>query len=716
MAQPARFHLLSASVQLSLRVTEQGKLMLSYFGVRLAEADEALVAPACEWPLASTDFDSRGLWGNYSGEFAYHFILPDGTLGWDPRVVCAEQAGAGEFSAVLADPRYSDLVLTLRLSLSAEGVLTLSPTLYNGTAGEVTILRALSAALPLRAEQGYYLTSFRGGWSGENLFMEEAPVARGCMVSCGSTTGVKCAQEGTPAFVLGLGAPAQEEQGNVLLGALAWSGNYTLSFKHSTYGQLFCGMGHDFSHAPHRLGAGESLVLPDALLVFSDRGKGEASRRLHRHLREHVIPRGQETRRILLNSWEGVHFDVDEATLHAMMQQSADLGAELFVLDDGWFGKRKDDTSSLGDWTPDADKLPHGLAELTEHAQRVGIDFGLWMEPEMISPVSELYAAHPELAQTLPGITPREERHQLVLDLANPAADPAGRVAAVLDTAPGISYVKWDCNRKMSDTGSAYLPADRQGNLFFDSVRRYYDGLARLRTAHPAVTLQCCSAGGGRLDLGAAAYHEEFWLSDNTDAHDRLRMQWAASHFFPANALGCHVTAVPNCYTGRETSLKFRFDVALMGRLGLELDPRTLTPADRTALRERIALAKRLRPIVQLGELYRLVSPFAGPDCAVLYRYGKQVLVLAYTTERAYTDQQVALPLRGLNPRTRYRLEELAADETGRHCLIPADVPLTGSYLLQRGLPLRWTRSHQSCVVLLTEVGNHTEFCACEKA
>lgn len=704
MSAASHYHLLSDAVQLSLRVTERGKLMLSYFGARLAEADEAFVSPACEWPLASTDFDSRGLWGNYSGEFAYHLILPDGTLGWDPQVQGAEQAGAGEASFVLADPRYPKLQLDVEVALNAESVLTLTSTLRNGTGANVTVLRALSAAFPLRAEQGYYLTSFRGGWSGENLFMEEAPIARGCTVSCGSTTGVKCAQEGTPGFVLGLGNDAQEEEGEVILGALAWSGNYTLSFKHSTYGHLFCGMGHDFSHAPHLVGPWEELHLPKAVLVYSDRGKGEATRRLHRHLRAQVIPRGGETRRILLNSWEGVHFDVDEATLHAMMEQSADLGAELFVLDDGWFGKRKDDTSSLGDWTPDADKLPHGLAALTEHAQRVGIDFGLWMEPEMICPVSELYTAHPELAQTLPGITPREERHQLVLDLANPAADPAGRVSAVLDTAPGISYVKWDCNRKMSDTGSAHLPADRQGNLFFDSVRHYYDGLAQLRAEHPAVTLQCCSAGGGRLDLGAAAYHEEFWLSDNTDAHDRLRMQWAASHFFPANALGCHVTAVPNCYTGRETSLKFRFDVALMGRLGLELDPRTLTDADRAALRERIALAKRLRPIVQLGELYRLVSPFAGPDCAVLYRQGKEILILAYTTERPYTDQQTTIPLRGLKTHARYRLSELAPDETGTHCLLPADTPLSGDYLLTRGLPLRWTRPHQSCVLLVTEL------------
>lgn len=703
-------HLLSPHVQYSFRVNERRKLLLCYIGTPLAAPDDALIAPACEWPLAATDYDARGLWGNYSGEHALHVRLADGTLGWDLQVTQAEvNPAADTLHASLADPRYPAVVLALTLHLTAEGVLTAAAEIRNGGAGSVELLRAYSLAFPLRAGGAagspYYLTTFRGGWAGENLFMEEQAIARGTTVSVGSTTGIKCAQEGTPGFLLALGGPAQEESGEVLLGALAWSGNYELSFKHSTYGQLYCGMGHDFAHAPHRLDGGQTLVLPTAVLVYSACGAGDATRRLHRHLRQRVIPRGTETRRILLNSWEGVHFDVDEATLTAMMQQSADLGAELFVLDDGWFGKRKDDTSSLGDWYPDEEKLPHGLPYLTAEAARIGIDFGIWMEPEMVCPRSELYARNPEQAVHLPQLTPREERHQLVLDLSDPAVDAAAKVSAVLYSAPQISYVKWDCNRKMSDTGSAYQSAAAQGNLFFDYIRNYYAGMERLRKEHPAVTIQCCSAGGGRLDLGAAAYHEEFWLSDNTDAHDRLYMQWAASYFFPANAVGCHVTVSPNLYTGRETSLKFRFDVALMGRLGLELDPRTVPAEQKGEIKARIALAKRLRPLVQQGELYRLASPYAtqGRSCAVLYRCGGCALVLAYTAERPYTDQQEVLPLCGLNPAALYKIEELAPDSTGTHCLLPTEKPLRGDYLLQHGLPLRWTRPHQSCVLLLEE-------------
>ena len=696
-----RYHLRTDDVQVSLRCTEAGKLVLTHLGAPLAVPDDAFTAPACEWPLASTDFDSRAQWGNFSGEFAYHLRLPDGTLGWDLRAVEVLQ-DANTLTARLADPRHPALVLTLTLRLWENGVLTQDATLSNGTEGRVEILRALSAALPMRARE-YHITTFRGGWAGEN-YMREQELLPGNTLSAGSTTGIKCAQEGTPGFVLALDSPAQEECGSCILGALAWSGNYTLSFKHSTYGHLFTGMGHVFSHAPHVLEAGDEITLPTAVLVFSAHGKGDTSRRLHRHLRKHVIPRGEETRRILLNSWEGVHFDVDETTLQAMMQRSAELGVELFVLDDGWFGKRKDDTSSLGDWEPDAEKLPHGLAALTACAQECGIDFGIWMEPEMVSPQSNLYAENPALAVQLPGIHPREERHQLVLDLANPAVSPAAMVSAVLDSAPGISYVKWDCNRKLSDTGSTHLPADMQGNLFFDYIRRYYGGMRQLREQHPGVTFQCCSAGGGRLDLGAAAFHEEFWLSDNTDPHDRLFMQWSALHFLPANAIGCHVTASPNLYTGRETSLKFRFDVALMGRLGLELDPRAIAEADLEEIRARIALAKELRPIVQLGEPYRLVSPYEGPDCALLYRRGSEALLLCYTTERPYTDQHTRIRPVGLNPAARYTVEELLPGKEGPRCPLQGQC-IGGDTLLHTGVPIHWNRPHQSCVLRLRECG-----------
>ena len=537
-------HFLTRHNQFTLRVSDNGKLQFCYLGPRLACADDALAAPAAEWPLMATDFDSRGRWGNHSGEYALHLRYADGTQGCDLQLVSCKLQKAGAVFT-LADPRHPELEVQLELRVfEEEDIYVLTPLLTNRGSGSITILQADSAALPLQAA-AYHLSSFRGGWSGEN-YLQEQHIARGNTIIVGSTTGIKTAQEGTPGFLLSLGGPAQEENRPCLLGALAWSGNYELSFKHSSYGHLYLRMGHDFAHSPYTLAAGAGITLPGAILAYSHSGAAHASRCMHRYLRHHVLPHGQETRRTLLNSWEGVHFDVHEITLREMIQRTAELGVELFVLDDGWFGKRDDDTSSLGDWEPDTAKLPGGLQPLCDFARSCGIDFGLWMEPEMVCPRSNLYTAHPEWAIRLPGIAPREERHQLVLDLANPATRIDEPVRRTLSTNPGISYVKWDCNRKMSDTGSTHLPPELQGNLFFDYISNYYSLMRRLRQEFPQVTFQCCSAGGGRLDCGAAAFHEEFWLSDNTDACDRLRMQWAASYFFPANAIGCHVTAVPN--------------------------------------------------------------------------------------------------------------------------------------------------------------------------
>lgn len=695
-------HLFTRHCQLSLRTDEAGRIQLSYFGRRLQAPDDAFLHPACEWPLIPTDAEERGAPGNHSGESVLHVILPHGTRSLMLRATSCRQE-ENRLLLTMEDDDVPGLQILLTLTAWEENdVVEMQYSLLNRTEGDITVLRADSCGLALKASS-YHLTSFRGAWSGENELHEEE-IQCGNTLCLQSTTGIRTAQEGIPGFLLSLDAPAQEESGDCLLGALCWSGNYELRFKHSVYGHLFLSMGHAFSQSPYLLERGRNLELPPCLLVFSSRGKGEASRCLHRHLRKQVLPHGEELRRSLLNSWEGVHFDIQEATLHALMEQASELGVELFVLDDGWFGHREDDTSSLGDWQPDRRRLPHGLSGLTEEATRRGLSFGLWIEPEMVNPDSGLFRRHPDWAIQFPGKARREERHQLVLDLTRPAVETyvLQTVSRLLTEHPGIRYVKWDCNRSISDAGSTFLPPHRQGNLFFDYIAAYYRIMRMLRRDFPDVTFQCCSAGGGRLDLGAAAFHEEFWLSDNTDARERLRMQWAASHFFPPCALGSHVTVSPNLYTGRTCSLKFRVDVATCGRIGLELDPRRLTPEEKRELKERLSLALRLRPLVQQGELYRLLSPFSGSDCALLFRRGSQALLLAFTVERPFTHQHLLLPLKGLNPSSRYEVKELAPDETGRHCLLSHSCA-GGDYLMSHGLPIRWNCPLQSCVLLLTD-------------
>lgn len=643
-----------------------------------------------------TDYQSRTGYPrqHLSGEYALQLLFADGSMGFNPQLAswkCLENA----LVLTLADERHPDIRLTLRLQLHEEGVFTQQATLYNGTKGQLQLLRAYSATAVLQGSR-YHATTFRGVWAGEHS-MQEEEVMRGNTLCANACTGIKTAQEGTPGIIIATDTPAHEEYGHCLTAALAWSGNYTLAFTHNAQGQGFLGLGHDFAQAPYTLAPGQELELPQAVLLNSVAGKGDATRRLHRYLRRCVIPRGKQTRDCLLNSWEGVHFDVHEPTLREMMQRTAALGIEMFVLDDGWFGHRKDDHSSLGDWYPAPDKLPKGLKPLTDYAAAQGLKFGLWIEPEMICPDSDLYRAHPDWALQLPGIVPTEQRYQLVLNLARPevAGFVLQTVSDLLSSNPGIAYVKWDSNRMMTDVPHT--------NIYFDYINAYYRIMRELRLRHPNVVFQCCSAGGGRMDLGAAQFHEEFWLSDNTDAHDRLRMQWSATHFFPANAVGAHVTASPNLYTGRRSTLKFRFDVALAGRLGFELDPRSLNAEEEAEIRARLALAKGLRQLVQLGDVYRLVSPYESTDCALLYTNGQQALLLAYTTERAFTQQHIRIQLRGLQADALYTIEELLPD-TPKFLCPQAGAQLTGAELMSSGLPICWNRPLQSVCIRFSPI------------
>lgn len=641
-----------------------------------------------------TDYQSRVEYPtqHLSGEYALQLLFPDGSIGLHPQLSSFRTENE-QLVITLADNRYPQLLIELQAELTKEGIYTQNVTIHNGLEVPVLLLRAASLTLVQQAS-AYHVTTFRGVWAGEHM-MQEEDVQCGNMLTAASATGVKVAQEGIPAMLIALDESAREDHGACLLASLCHSGNYALNFTHNAHGKGFLAMGHDFATAPYHLAAGQSITLPQALVIHALRGKGDASRRLHRFLRRRVIPHGNRVGRTLLNSWEGIHFDIREDTICDIMQRTADLGIDMFVLDDGWFGKRQDDTTSLGDWEPDSTRLPRGLQPLIEQAQKLNISFGLWMEPEMISPDSGLYRKHPDWAIQLPRITPTRQRHQLILNLTRPEVEEyvQSAVARILQEYPGITYIKWDCNRMITDAPCC--------NLYFDYITAYYRIMKRLRTDFPHVTFQCCSAGGGRMDHGAAQYHEEFWLSDNTDAYDRLRMQWSASHLFPANSIGAHVTVSPNLYTGRATPLKFRFDVALAGRLGFELDPRQLSDEDAYEIRERIALYRKLAPLTQLGDVYRICSPYEGTDCALLYTDNTQALLLAYTTERCFTHQHTRFKLRGISENTHYHLAELMPDSTGKHCPVDDGI-ISGYELIHNGLPIRWNRPMQSVVILLT--------------
>lgn len=706
------FHFATARTQMSFRVADGGQLLLCYYGARLECPEDAFLAPAAEGPFYPTELDSRAAWGNMSGEYALDIVQPDGMRSaqllytgheWEKR------DGVQRLVFTLKDPVYP---VEIRLRLTAHedsDVFEQEVSIVNMGKAPVFLHRAASGCLRMRGSS-YRAVTFRGAWAGESLLREEE-IACGNTLCVASETGTRAAQEGTPGFLLSLDGAASEESGRVVLGALAWPGNYELSFKHAPDGSLFARAGLT-TPVPFLLGAGKALSLPRLLLSYSNRGKGRASRNFHRWARAYGIRDGSVCRPTVLNSWEGAYFSFDEELLHRMMADAADLGIETFVLDDGWFANkypRDNDGAGLGDWETNRAKLPHGLQGLAEKARSLGLRFGLWVEPEMVNPCSELFARHSEWVLQLPNRKLKEERHQLVLDLTNPEVRRfiLQTMDRLLTGHPGISYIKWDCNRKISDAGSTFLSPREQGNLAVAYAHGYEEIVGTLSKLHPGVTFQACASGGGRADYGTMRHHHEFWVSDNTDPVERLGMQWSLGHFFPAMAMGAHVTASPNHQTGRATPLKFRFDTAMSARLGFELQPGQLTDEERAFVREGLAVYQRLRPIVQLGDLYRLKSPFdGGPSCSLLYRLqdgGKERIVLfAWQWGRLYTDRTERILLHGVDPAKRYSVEEQNLDDAG--VLSPFHrKTISGVFLKDACFPLKWNKPVQSAVWLLTE-------------
>lgn len=707
------FHILTEACQMSFRVTPENFLLLSYFGKRFNNPNDAFTAPTAETTAYPTERDARSTRENRSGEYAVDAVQTDGMRSLDLRFETYEcehvSEGRVKHSFVLRDAAYPTAVRLCITANERENVFEEEVVIANGGTGAILLQRVDSGCLRVRSAQ-YYITTFRGCWAGESL-MHEEKLQYGNILSVTASSGTKAAQEGTPGFVLSLDESAREDSGCVLLGALAWSGNYDISFKHGIDHSLFLRGGVSLNGAPYRLEGGKTFTTPRLLLTFSNRGKGQASRNLHQWARKHGIRHGEGERAIVLNSWEAVYFDVNEPVLYDLIAKAGEIGAEVFVLDDGWFGTvypRNRDTAGLGDWVVNREKLPHGIEGLERAAAAAGIRLGLWIEPEMVNPYSELFVKHPEWVLQLPNRKLIEERNQLVLDLTNPTVRQyiLRTVDSLLSKHAGITYIKWDCNRKITETGSSRRPYS-QSNLFVDYVRGYEEIIAELTALHPRVTFQACSAGGGRADYGTLRHHDEFWVSDNTDPVSRLSMQWGIGHFFPSFSMGAHVTASPNHQTGRETPLKFRTDTAMSARLGLEWDLRLLSDAEWTQLRHALDTYKALRPIIHRGELWRIKSPSDGRSCSLLFHLkenGKECAVLfAWQWGLGYTEQDERLRLPALSVDKQFHTEELCPDETGIRSPL-AGCFVSGEYLVTVGLPLRWNRPLQSAVWRFTEV------------
>lgn len=605
-----------------------------------------------------------------------------------PATYVESPAEAETLEVDLRDEREgSSVAVTLSYTVFVgRDVIARSARIRNAGARPVALLRALSASLDLPSLYRHDLLTLPGAWARER-WVERVPLRSGAQWT-GSRRGASSHQS-HPFFAL-LEPGADETRGEARGFSLVYSGNHHGGAEVDQLFQTRALLGIHPDGFEWRLEAGEVFQTPEVVLAFSAAGLGGMSAQYHRLYRERLV-RGawrDRERPILINNWEATYFDFDAEKLVAIAKAAGGLGIELFVLDDGWFGKRNDDSSSLGDWVVDKNKLPSGLGDLGRRIEAEGLRFGLWFEPEMISPDSELYRAHPDWCLHIPGRARTEGRNQLVLDFSRPevVACIYEQVAAILRSAP-ITYVKWDMNRHLTEVGSAALPAERQGEVFHRHILGVYAFAERLVTEFPEVLVEGCSGGGGRYDPGMLHYTPQFWCSDNSDAISRLRIQHGTSLVYPLCTMGAHISAVPNHQVHRVTPMRTRGDVALAGQFGFELDLTALDEAELDEARDLTEQAKLTRHLLRHGDLHRLADPNTDRIAAwVIVSPEKDEAVATAVLTLAEPNWRLpALRLRGLDPAARYRCAHGPAGEW------------RGDELMQLGLPLTaLTRDFQS--------------------
>ncbi|MFR9787779.1 alpha-galactosidase [Streptomyces sp. MB22_4] len=568
----------------------------------------------------------------------------------------ASREGGGEGQGDELRLRFEDGGLAITLHYRMRGdVLERWVSLRNGGDASVELLRADAATWTLPDREGWRLSRLHGRWAAESR-LATAPLTYGEQI-IGSRRG-HTGHQHLP--WVALETDATEERGEVYGCALGWSGSWRIAVAQlpDARVQITGGAGYDDSGLL-LLAPGESYTTPVFAGLFTDGGFGGASRAWHAYQRAYVIPDAGRDRPVLFNSWEATGFGISARQQGGLARRAAAIGVELFVVDDGWFGARTDDSAGLGDWTPDPDRFPGGLTPLADQVHGLGMRFGIWVEPEMVNPDSDLYRAHPDWVQHQHGRRRTEFRNQLVLNLARHDVREYlwERLDALLCGTP-IDFVKWDFNRCFTDAGWPGEPYPQR--LWVDHVRAFYGLLDRLRAAHPGVAFESCSGGGGRIDLGVLGRTDQVWTSDNTDPLDRLAIQHGFSQLHPARVMAAWVTDSPNTQlNGRVSSLRFRFVSAMAGVLGIGGDLGRWSEEELAEAARWVGLYKEIRPLVQRGELYRLRPPTGGLG-AVQYVLGDESVVLAWLPAQRYGEPVPALRLRGLDPTASY-----ACPETG---------------------------------------------------
>jgi alpha-galactosidase len=665
------FRLDGGGVSYVFGVNTRGELQQLYWGGRLGAADSFPQAkPMPEWASFDSSYTNTPQeyvgWGaGLFNEPALKVTFADGNRDLVLHYESHVATGHG-FDVVLKDIA-RPIFVTLHYEMDpASGILARSATIENRGTDAVTVEQAAAAAWALPAGH-YTLNYLTGRWAGEWTLNQE-PVLHGARVieSRRGSTG----HQANPWFALQSGEP-DENHGDVWFGALGWSGSWRITVEQDQLDAVRVTGGFNPFDFGYVLKAGEKLETPVFYGGYAHDGLGGASRLLHRYELEHILPRTQATagqampkvRPVIYNSWEATEFRVNEAGQMALAEKAAALGIDRFVMDDGWFGQRKNDLAGLGDWYVNQEKFPQGLKPLIEKVHALGMDFGLWVEPEMVNPDSDLYRAHPDWVLHFPGRPESEQRHQLVLNLARP--DVRDYVLGFLDkllTENDIAFLKWDYNRNWSEPGWDQLPADEQKRVYVAFTENLYAILSELRKRHPKVEIESCSGGGGRVDLGILRYTDEVWPSDNTDPFDRLTIQDGFTYAYTPQVMMAWVTDSPHWLNKRTTSLSYRMLSSMQGSLGIGANIANWTPEENALAKRLIAAYHQVQPTIVQGALYRLISPRDGSEFSATQtvRADKgQSVVFAFihSTEKGHTFP--TLKLKGLDPAAEYALSAI---------------------------------------------------------
>ena len=698
------FRIDAADCTYSMGINDAGQVQTLYWGKRLAASDHLAAAHAgrspssFDPPINTTPQDYVAWGGGLYVEPDLKVTFPDGNRDLVLHYVSHRIDGDDLFLTMKDISR--EVYVTLEYQPDGEtGIVRRSATIENRTDGPVTIEQVFSATWNLPRGTDYRLRYLTGRWAAE-WNVQEQPIHPGKTVleSRRGSTGA----QNSPWFAIDHVGDNDPEHGSVWFGALGWSGSWQIAIEQDQVQQVRVSGGPNNFDFAYRLQKGQKFQTPYFYGGYSSEGIGGASRLMHRLEIDSILPHAPHPalRPVLYNSWEATEFNVDEAGQMALAEKAASIGVERFVMDDGWFGERNNDRAGLGDWTVNPQKFPHGLKPLIDKVHGLGMSFGLWVEPEMVNPNSQLYRQHPDWVLNFPGRPRSEGRNQLVLNLAR--QDVRDYVFQALDkllSENSIDFLKWDYNRNWSEPGWPQAAPEDEKAVYVDFVRNVYGIMAQLRAKYPKLEIESCSGGGGRVDLGIMHLTDEVWPSDNTDAFDRLLIQNGFTYAYTPGVMMAWVTDSPTWVNHRTLSLEYRFLSSMQGSLGIGANLNKWTPEDFATAKKMVAQYKTIRETVQRGSLYRLISPANGSEHSVteyVSRDGLQTVVFAFlhSSQEHYPFPRIYL--RGLDAAAVYRVTALDGQ-------LARDTPAeaSGAWWMQHGIDVNLQGDFQAAAFTL---------------